>query len=409
MRIVLLCNVIITYLAIVVKVKKEDEKKVSLIIVQLHNYERHLILKSLIASPCTTVLPRQRLLGIGAEMKVKVITRNSDGKQLSNCGSAVRASLTCNKEECPVTDNGDGTYLVSVVPQQLGQHHLSITVNGGHIKDSPFTLNIVPRCDYTQLKKPSQTITDINRPLYIAFSDNSDMFVTSYNCIHVYDKSGNRKATIASQGTGQLQSLNCIDIRNGVVYVAEYHGHRIHMLTTGGEFVGTFGEEGSGIGQFNRPNDVKISPDGRVYVADYSNDRVQVFYPDWTISHIIDRTSVPDGVRFCSPSAIAFDLSGDVHVTADSLFSVTVFTPTGQFVRHYGGIGYPQGIAIDPSGYSLVTSWRNNTVLVFDPSGGLVGYIEGFKYPNGVSVSPDGSVWVADTDNDRLVKYNYVQ
>ena len=78
-----------------------------------------------------------------------MITRNSDGKQLNNGGLAVRVSLTCNKEECPVTDNGDGMYLVSVVPQQLGQHHLSITVNGGHIKDSPFTLNIVKQRDYT--------------------------------------------------------------------------------------------------------------------------------------------------------------------------------------------------------------------------------------------------------------------
>ena len=192
-----------------------------------------------------------------------MITRNSDGKQLTNSGSAVRVSLTCNKEECPVTDNGDGTYLVSVVPQQLGQHHLSITVNGERIKDSPFTLNIIPQSDHTQLKKPTQTITGISRPEYIAFSDNGDMFVTSSDhCIHVYDKSGNRKATIGSSyGTGELQfQYPCgIDINNEVVYVAEYVGHRIHMLTTGGEFIGTFGVGGSGIGQFtNLPFGSKV-------------------------------------------------------------------------------------------------------------------------------------------------------
>ena len=337
-----------------------------------------------------------------------MITRDSDGKQLTNGGSAVRVSLTCNKEECLVTDNGDGTYLVSVVPQQLGQHHLSITVNGGHIKDSPFTLNIVPQRDYTQLKEPSQTITGINTPQYIALSDNGDMFVTSYSFIHVYDKSGNRKATIGSYGTGKLQfqSPHGIDISNGVVYVTEYSGHRIHMLTTGGEFIGTFGEEGSGIGQFKSPIDVKISPDGRVYVAERGNNRVQVFNPDWTISHVIDSSNVPDGVRFISPEAIAFDLSGDVHVTRYS--SITVFTPTGQFVRHYGGseLSNAFGIAIDPSGYSLVTSWHSNTLSVYDPSGGLVHSIGGLDRPHGASVSPDGSVWVADTFNKRLVKYN---
>ena len=242
----------------------------------------------------------------------------------------------------------------------------------------------------------------IFNPKYIAFSDNGDMFVTSNSCINVY---GNRKATIISEL--QFQSIYGIDISNGVVYVAEYNEHRIHMLTTGGEFIGIFGEDGSGIGQFWFPTDVKISPDGRVYIADEYNDRLQVFNPDWTISHVIDSSSVPDGDRFSHPMAIAFDLSGDVHVIRSS--SISVFTPNGQFVRLYGvlELRYPRNIAIDPSDYSLVTSWYNNTVSVFDPSGRLVHSIDGgFNSPRGVSVSPDGSVWVADTMNNRLVKYD---
>ncbi len=244
------------------------------------------------------------------------------------------------------------------------------------------------------------------------------MFVTSSNhCIYVYDKSGNRKATIGSYGTGELQfkSPHGIDISNGVVYVAEYHGHRIHMLTTGGKFIGTFGKSGFSIGQFDQPNDVKISPDGRVYVADKYNDRVQVFNPDWTISHVIDSSSVPDGDRFYRPRALAFELSGDVHVTLNLPSSVIVFTTMGRFVRSYGGseLHHPCGIAIDPSGYSLVTSWVNETLLVYDPSGRLVHSIGGFNRPLGILASPDGSVWViVDTFNrrsGRLVKYNYLQ
>ena len=342
-------------------------------------------------------------------MKVKVITGDTERKQLTKGGSPVRASLSCNKEECPVTDNSDGTYFVSVIPQQLGQHHLSITVNGVHIKDSPFTLNIVPQPDYTQLKEPSQTITGFNRPQYIAFSDHSDMFVTNSDdhCIYVYDKSGTKKATFGSKGTGELQFQypRGIDISKGVVYVAELVRHKIHKLTTGGEFIGTFGSKGSGIGQFQHPNDVKISPDGRVYVADWGNCRVQVFNQDWTISHVIDSSKVPDGNKFFFPRSIAFDLSGDVHVTAKS--SVAIFTPTGQFVRHYGGseIAFAEGIAIDPSGNSLVTSWGSHSVSVYDPSGRLVCSIGGLHDPTGVSVSLDGSVWVADMSSKRLVKY----
>ena len=368
---------------------------------------------SLSSSNSTAVVPRQRF-GIGAEMKVKVTTRDSSGKELNKEGSVVRGILTCSGQgrvECPVSDNGDGTYLVSVIPQQLGQHQLSITVNSQGVQGSPFKLSVVAQRDYTKLKDPVQTITGINGSRYIAFTDNGDMFATSDrdNCIHVYDSSGKKKTTIGSKGKGKLQFQSpCgIDISEEVVYVAEWEGHRIHKLTTGGEYIGVFGKYGSGIGEFSRPTDIKISPDGKVCVADRDNDRVQVFHSDWTISQVIDGTVSGDG-SFSYPWGLAFDLSGNVHVSGSCSSSVTVFTPSGQFVRQYDKThtNGPTGIAIDPSGYSLVSNCSSaGTLSIFDPSGRFIHSIRGFSYPYGISVSPDGSVWVADTLNDRLVKY----
>ena len=185
------------------------------------------------------------------------------------------------------------------------------------------------------------------------------MFVTSNtdHCIHVYDSSGKKKTTIGSKGSGevQFQYPRGTDISGEVVYVAEFRGHRIHKLTTGGEYIGVFGKQGSVIGEFNNPIDVKISPDGKVYVADSNNSRIQVFHPDWTISHVIDGTVSGDGTcSFSGPKGIAFDLSGNVHVGGNGSSSVTVFTPSGQFVRQYDKThtNRPTGIAIDSSGYS---------------------------------------------------------
>ena len=232
------------------------------------------------------VVPRQKL-GIRAEMKVKVTTRDNSGRELNNGRSVVRGILTGSGQErveCPVSNNGDGTYLVSVIPQQLGQHHLSITVNSQCIQGSPFKLSVVAQRDYTKLKYPVQTITGINSPVFIAFTDNGDIFVTSEteHCIHVYDSSGKKKTTIGSEGSGELQfnEPQGIAITGDVIYVAEFRGNRIHKLTTGGEFLGTFGESGYVIGQFDGPFDIKIIPDGKVYVADRGNSRVQVFHPD---------------------------------------------------------------------------------------------------------------------------------
>ena len=354
-------------------------------------------------------------------MRVKIITRDSSGKELDNGGSAVRAVLSCYEEECSVTNNDDGTCYVTVIPQQLGQHQLSITIDNQHIQNSPFSLTIVPQRDYTKLKQPVQTIKKIRYPHCTAFSNNGDMFVTSGadDCIHVYDKSGNKKTTIGSKGTGKLQFNRPygIDINGDIVYVTEWSGNRIHMLTTRGEFIGKFGEKGSGIGQFDGPYNVKISPDGKVYVSDADNDRVQVFHSDWSISHVIDGRVSGDG-SFTQPRGIAFDLLGNVHVTSFSPSSVAVFTPSGQFACQYNTTNTrsPAGIAIDSSGYSLVTNslsvalshWHGaGSLLVFDPDGNFIHSIGKFRsYPKGVSVSPiDGGVWVTDRLNDRLVKY----
>ena len=363
-------------------------------------------------SNSTAVIPRNRL-AVGAEMKVKVVSRDIKGQELDHGGEVVRSRLTPVRKrsiECQVTDNNDGTYLVSVTPQQSGQHKLSITIHDQDIQGSPFDLSVVTQRDYTKLKDPVQTIAGINGPSCIAFSDNGDMFVTSNSdhCIHVYDSSGKKKTTIGSKGSGELQFQSpCgIAISGEVVYVAEHGGHRIHKLTTGGEFLGTFGQNGSDIGRFNGPWGINISPEGKVYVADLDNSRIQVFHSDWTLSHIIDGKVSGNG-NFDRPYDIAFDISGDVHVIGLSSNSVTVFTPSGQFVRKYGQthLKGPIGIAIDSAGYSLVMNHFSGSLSIYDPSGRFIHSIGEFKYPYGVSVSPDGSVWVADYGNIRLVKY----
>ena len=362
-------------------------------------------------SNSTAVIPCNRF-AVGAEMKVKVVSKDSRGQEVDRGGEMVSCRLTPVgkiSKECKVTDNSDGTYLVSVTPQQLGKHKLSITIHGQDIQGSPFDLSVVPQRDYTKLKDPVQTITGINYPMYIAFTDKGDMFVTSYNdnCIHVYDSNGKNKTTIGSKGSGELQfeDPRGITIIGEIVYIAESVGHRIHKLTTGGEFLGTFGEKGTGMGQFNSPCDIKISPEGKVYVADRNNSRIQVFHSDWTVSHIIDGKVSGDS-SFTNPEGISLDLCGNVHVTGDGSNSVTVFSASGQFVYKYDQtvLKRPTGIAIDSGGYSLVVNCYPSSLCVFDPSGKVFHFVEGFDSPYGVSVSPDGSVWVADTYNGRLVK-----
>ena len=59
--------------------------------------------------------------------------------------------------------------------------------------------------------------------------------------------------------------------------VCDTLSHRIQVFELSGKFITKFGTEGSGIGEFHGPVSPAVLSDGRIVVADYWNDRIQIF------------------------------------------------------------------------------------------------------------------------------------
>ena len=51
----------------------------------------------------------------------------------------------------------------------------------------------------------------------------------------------------------------------------------LNFVRTSGEFVHSFGKEGSGRGELSYPHGIVINQDGFVFVCDENNKRIQVF------------------------------------------------------------------------------------------------------------------------------------
>ena len=62
--------------------------------------------------------------------------------------------------------------------------------------------------------------------------------------------------------------------------MADWRNDRIQKFSPEGQFIASFGESGTGDGQFHRPSAVAVDSQGYVYVADWGNERVQVLDPD---------------------------------------------------------------------------------------------------------------------------------
>jgi tripartite motif-containing protein 2/3 len=61
------------------------------------------------------------------------------------------------------------------------------------------------------------------------------------------------------------------------IFISDTGHHRIVICTPEGDYITSFGTEGSGPGQIKRPCGLDIAADGTVVVTDAGNKRIQLF------------------------------------------------------------------------------------------------------------------------------------
>jgi YYY domain-containing protein len=156
----------------------------------------------------------------------------------------------------------------------------------------------------------------------------------------------------------------------GRVWVADFGNQRVQLFGPDGSFLRAFGSRGSGPGQFNDPCGIAVGPSGLVFVADTWNSRVQVFddkggwLREW------------DG-SFFGPRGIAVDTGGSVFVADTGNGRVVRFDGFGHKEAEWGTtepgkLADPQGIAAGKDGNVYVADNGNGRVVVFDRNGGFV-------------------------------------
>ena len=77
---------------------------------------------------------------------------------------------------------------------------------------------------------------------------------------------------------------------NGDIYVTDgYRNSRVHRFTHDGRLVTSWGTPGKGEGEFHLPHSIAFDPDGKLYVADRSNKRIQMFSARRRLPGPVDR------------------------------------------------------------------------------------------------------------------------
>ncbi|MDH4169639.1 MAG: hypothetical protein OEW42_08620 [Acidimicrobiia bacterium] len=169
-----------------------------------------------------------------------------------------------------------------------------------------------------------------------------------------------------------------------------------------GNVVDSFGSAGSGDGQFNGANGIAIS-DGEAFIADYVNDRVQVFDTDG--NHLRNIS----GGGLDNPCAV--EVIGDrVFISGEVTDDVRIFTKNGSFIDTFNGSD--SGTAINPGcntdflttsgGELFLGDWFNNRVPVFDTDGNWLRTIATGGNPAAIDADAMGNLFIADFAGDEV-------
>ena len=143
---------------------------------------------------------------------------------------------------------------------------------------------------------------------------------------------------------------------DGRMYVSEYRGGRVSVLDSRGNWLSHVGKKGIGSGEFVGPQHLAVDGDGYLYVVDYGNRRISKFDPDGVFLFSFGKQSMDFG-GFLSPTGIA--CMGDRVFVADSAIKqIYSFDRNGA----YRGILVEEGL-IGPESLRVI----KNSFLVSAP------------------------------------------
>jgi DNA-binding beta-propeller fold protein YncE len=258
---------------------------------------------------------------------------------------------------------------------------------------------------------------------------------SGYLCVSKWGKPG-RGASLLHGGEFMAPMYGLAVDQQGSLFVVDNGNNRVQKFDNAGNFIILWGNFGSANANFHNPTGIACDGKGDVWVVDTNNHRVQKF--DGKLGgYLMKFGSRGNGEgQFNAPWGIAIDrVRGYIYVVDSANFRVQKFDMTGEFVMAWGSFGngdgqfyFPRGIAVDQNDGSVyVVDMGNHRIQKFDTSTNVLpqlltkwggspepGHASSplaqeagqLRSPWGIAVDGAGDVYVTDTGNHRVEKFD---
>lgn len=230
-----------------------------------------------------------------------------------------------------------------------------------------------------------------------------DIFRKSYKLAVLDSNDGRPIAVFNVGGKGEKELYNPQGIasdQDGNFYITNYWDNKVKIFDKDGKFIKSFGEFGSKNGQFKAIQRIAIDhKNGFIYVTDS-------YFP--TMFRGVPGEPAQMRVQ-------KFDMEGKlIKKWGDKKFKGFKLLPPGIVYEYL--MDEPEGIAVDSKGNVFVVC-HSGEVFKFNGEGKILKKWGGgwkkkgsgkgeFDYPRDIAIDSDDNVYIADTDNNRIQKFD---
>ncbi|MBI4668294.1 MAG: hypothetical protein HY747_03770 [Elusimicrobia bacterium] len=137
------------------------------------------------------------------------------------------------------------------------------------------------------------------------------------------------------------------------LYVVDIANDKVKVLDRAkGRVLFSFGQSGSGEGQFSKPTNIAVDEAGNVYVSDTINFRIQKFDAKGRFLKSVGQMGRTPG-SFSRPRGLAVDRQGRLYAVDAAFENVQIFDAKGQPLLFFGGPGNGPGDMCLPAKVAL--------------------------------------------------------
>lgn len=235
----------------------------------------------------------------------------------------------------------------------------------------------------------------------------------------VFDRDGKY---LGAWGSGEVTDPHGLKIVDDTVYTTDRSDSVAKSFTLDGKPLMELGRRGvhsdtgkveswlveRAAGPFNHPTEMIRHPNGDIYVTDgYRNARVHRFTGDGTLKASWGDPGQGPG-QFHLPHSIAFDDAGKLYVADRSNKRIQIFTPEGQFLGQWTGMGGPNDISRGRDGNFYIAEQEDDgkpaQVCVRDAQGKVLARMDS-RHVHGIGVDSHGDIYAGLTQDRSVDKY----